>query len=212
MVAKNPDQAGLMKSRVRSWVEQIQKGSPDSNPKPREARRLRTEFCESSARQRFHRHKTTTRSSIAKRILKTLHAPARPPGRNHEMVVDHDRHSPDVSRQRGHPAKITRRSSITNRILKTLEAPAPLPTEYHPARYSPKTTRGSSKTNRIPRKLHGASPGMRAAPRSLTAPQRERFDMHETLRGLAAIGCAEHTPALEMREIIRETGRRWWPV
>ena len=129
MVAKNPDQAGLMKSRVRSWVEQIQKGSPDSNPKPREAHRLRTEFCERSARQRFHRHKTTTRSSIAKRILKTLHAPARPPGRNHEMVVDHDRHSPDVSRQRGHPAKITRRSSITNRRFTRQRGIRPKPRE-----------------------------------------------------------------------------------
>ena len=48
-----------------------------------------------SARQRCRLLKTTRGSSIANRILRTLHAPAPPPAENRERIVDHEQNSED---------------------------------------------------------------------------------------------------------------------
>ena len=57
--------------------------------KQREGRRFRTEFAGRSKRQRCHPPPKTARgSSIPNKIFKTLQAPALPPTKNSERVVD----------------------------------------------------------------------------------------------------------------------------
>ena len=178
-----------------------------------------------STRQRREGPLTTRRSSIANRILRTLHAPAPRGAENNEKVVHCEQKSEDAprasaargrkpregrrsrtefsgcsTRQRREGPKTTRGSSIANRSPRMLHAPA----------------RGSSIANRILRTLHApalqtaenhervvtfansqnalhASAGARRKQRDgsqfaskiRTAPQRERFDAHETRRGFA---------------------------
>ena len=126
-------------------------------------------------------------SSIPKRVLSTLHAPAPPPAQNPRRSTH----------QRGEPPKTMRGPSVTSRFLKRLHAPAPLPAQNEKVvdyeqnsedaprasaathlkqreglrcrtefsglstrqhRHPPNSTKGSSITNRILRMLHAPAP------------------------------------------------------
>ena len=78
--------------------EDAPRASAANRPKPRKGRRLKTEFCGRSTRQRRRPPKTTKGSSIMDRILRTLHAPAPPSAQHHARVVDYEKNSEEAPR------------------------------------------------------------------------------------------------------------------
>ena len=170
-------------SITRAILSTLHAPEPPSHRKPRESRRLRTEFGGRSTRQRQGRRKPREgrrlQTAFTNSILKTFHAPTPPPAENHERVTNRilrTLHALAPPPAENH----TRRSSITSRILSTLQAPAPPPAE-NPERVieqnfedfpraSAATRCQGHRLRKILRTLHAAKLRIR------TAPPRERFD------------------------------------
>ena len=84
-----------------------------------------------STRPRHHPPQSTRRSSIAKRILRMLHAPQRTRHNPREGSRSRTEFRGRSTSQRRLRPKTTRGWSITSRIRRTLHAPAPRPAENH---------------------------------------------------------------------------------
>ena len=104
------------------------RASAAARRKQRDDRRFHTEFAGRSTRQRRCRApKTTRRSLIASRILRTLYAPVLPPADNSKIVVDSKKNfqdAPCASTARRQQREGRRFQTCPNIILRPLHSPA----------------------------------------------------------------------------------------